>query len=326
MSATKHLFILNPKSFWHKWKWEQILYKIHSFFEIAGHKNCALHISQYPRDAIGFIRSFAWNLPEETTLRVYAVGGDGILFDCLNGIMGIEKAELAVIPYGHTNSFIRGFGKGTKTLFRNIERQLTAPVISLDVMRCGNIYALNSCTIGIHAEAIRKTEHIQEEISKDRMFSRWLYRRLYKHLYVAGIIAACWNKKLLFQQYAVDIDGEISNGTYRSLAIYNGSYYGENIHPVKNAMPNDGVLDIVFAHSRGILRTYSMTPFYLSGRSEWFPGEFTMKQGRKISVSSEDFLQVCMDGEMFYETQFTLELLPAAVQFVDASLHGYRGG
>jgi diacylglycerol kinase family enzyme len=90
-------------------------------------------------------------------------------------------------------------------------------------------------------------------------------------------------------------------------------------------MPNDGVLDILFARSRGILRTYCLMPFYLSGRSEWFPGEFTIKQGRKISASSEDFLQVSIDGEVFYETQFTLELLPAAVRFVDASLHGYRG-
>jgi diacylglycerol kinase family enzyme len=325
MNAVRYLFILNPKSFSSERDWEHILFEIHSFFDIAGHKNCALYVSRYPRDATGYIRSYARNLPKETTLRVYAVGGDGILFDCLNGIMGCEQAELAAIPYGCTNNFIQGFGKDAKTLFRDIERQLTAPVIHLDVMRYGNNYAMNYCTIGIQSEMIQKARRIREYMSTNRVLDRWLSRRLYNCSYFAGGIAACRNKKLLFQQYVVDIDGEIFSGAYQSLAVFNGPCYGGKMHPVNNAIPNDGMLDILFSRSRGILRTFGLYPFYLTGRSGRFPGEFTLKQGRKISVSSEDLLLICMDGEVCFDTQFTIELLPAAVRFVDAGRHGYKG-
>jgi hypothetical protein len=36
---TKHLFILNPKSFWHKWKQTQVLSRIHGFFNTANNTN-----------------------------------------------------------------------------------------------------------------------------------------------------------------------------------------------------------------------------------------------------------------------------------------------
>jgi len=112
---------------------------------------------------------------------------------------------------------------------------------------------------------------------------------------------------------------------YQSISIFNGSYCGGNMHPVNNAMPNDGVMDILFARSRGILRMSGFLPFYLTGRSGWFPGEFSLKQGRKIIVNSEDPLLIILDDVVFFDIQFTLELLPGAVRFVDASRHGYKG-
>jgi hypothetical protein len=56
-----------------------------------------------------------------------------------------------------------------------------------------------------------------------------------------------------------------------------------------------------------------------------FPKNFTFKQGQKISIRSKDILVVSIDDTTFYETGLDLELLPGAVQFVDAVGHGYRG-
>jgi len=126
-----HLFILNPISFWNMWKQTQVLNRIQSFFSTIDNNDYAIHISRFPRDAASFIPVFARALPKGTVLRVYAIGGDGILFDCLNGVMGIENAELASIPYGRTNDFIRGFGKNEDVFFKRLALQYNAPTIPL---------------------------------------------------------------------------------------------------------------------------------------------------------------------------------------------------
>ena len=312
----KHLFIINPRSFWNKAKQNNVVAGIHHFFKEIDSKDYEIHVSRFPRDAVGFIPLYARSLSNETVLRVYAVGGDGILFDCLNGIMGLANAELASIPYGHTNNFIRGFDN--KALFRGIFRQYNATTVPLDVMRCGNNYALNYCVIGIEAETVRLAKKIRERLDADSALYQWLCRRLYSLFFFMGGLAAGGKKDMLYQQYAVTIDEESFAGVYQGFSIFNGSYYGGNMRPVSSAVPNDGILDTLSIRSSGILQTSFLYPFYISGRYAMFPQHFVFKRGRKISIRSENMLVISMDGEVFFETELEVEVLPAAVRFVDA--------
>jgi len=321
----KHLFIINPRSFWKKTYQNQIVARIHDFFREIKNSDYDIHVSQFPRDAVGFIPLFAKDLPDTTTLRVYAVGGDGILFDCLNGIMGLKNVELAAIPYGYTNNFIRGFDKNEKNLFRLMSQQYDAPVIPMDVMRCGNNYALNYCVVGLEAETVLRAAKIRERMEKSNPFNQWLSRQLYTQFFYAGCLGACSNKNLRHQQYEIDIEGEKFIGAYQGISVINSPYYGGNMHPINNAMPNDGILDIITIRSQGVLRTCCLFPFYVSGHYKIFPRNFTLRQGKKIKIHSENILLISMDGIVFFEPELELELLPAAVQFVDAGRHGYKG-
>lgn len=324
----KHLFILNPKSFWHRWKMENVLAKIHGFFKETGSKDYAVHISRFPRDAAGFIVTFARTLPPETVLRVYAVGGDGILFDCLNGVMSLEQREnieLAVLPYGRTNNFIRGFGRDCKSLFRDIRRQCGSSAIPMDVISEGTIYAFNFCTIGTESLTIRHTLELHASMEESGPIGRWLVRSLYEKLYYAGSIPACLNIKTLRQHYEINVDGEDLSGSYRGINIANGSFYGGSKRPVPTAMPNDGVLDILFARSAGRLRTLRLIPFYIQGLYDRFPGDFMLRRARRISVRSKIPILMNFDDLVFYSNSCSIEVLPGAVNFVDAAGQGYRG-
>ncbi|MDR0624169.1 MAG: acylglycerol kinase family protein, partial [Treponema sp.] len=106
-----HLFILNPKSFRRAREMDSLISSIDSYFKSVNQDNYKLYISRFPRDAIGAIRMFMAGIPEDSRVRVYAAGGDGILFDCLNGVVGFENAELAIMPFGITNNFVRSFGE-----------------------------------------------------------------------------------------------------------------------------------------------------------------------------------------------------------------------
>ena len=322
----KHLFIINPNSFRHKWKQDMVIADIHKFFNSIKNNNYHIHFSRFPRDATGFIPFFAGDLPREITLRVYAVGGDGILFDCLNGIMDLENAELAAIPYGRTNNFIRGFGKNNKSLFRSIPLQYGAPAVPMDVIRCGNNYALDYCIAGMEADALRRTLKIRERMENGNTLTQWLSRRLYTFLYLAGAFATYLDGKLLHRQYDVEIDGKTTGGFLWTVSVFNGSYYGGSLHPVNNAMPNDGILDILLIRGRGGLKAFFLLPFYLSGRYKKFPRIFTYKQGGKINIRSDSHLIVSMDDQVFCENELAMELLPSAVNFVDAGRQGYKGG
>jgi diacylglycerol kinase family enzyme len=319
-----HLFILNPKSFWNMWKQTQVLNRIQSFFNTIENNDYAIHISRFPRDAVGFIPAFARTLPKGTALRVYAIGGDGILFDCLNGVMSIENAELASIPYGHTNDFIRGFGKNEDVFFKRLALQYNAPTILLDVIRCGTNYALSHCVIGIEAEIARSVERIRERMQKSNALSQWLARRLHTLLYYFNVFFVIADNKVMLQKYDLNIDGEKLSGVYFGLYIFNSPYINE-WHPVKNAMPNDGILDMIIPHRKGRRQVFRMLPLFFPGNNKMFSRYFIYKQLRKISVNSNRILRVNLDGIIFFENWLELELLPSALRFVDATRRGYKG-
>lgn len=323
------MFILNPRSFWHKWKMDSILARIHEYFFLEGDENYStdytIEISQFPRDAVGIIRAFAKSLPKGTPFRVYAVGGDGILFDCLNGVMGIKNADLAAIPFGRTNNFVQGFKRKNKSLFRRPGRLVKAPAFPMDVIRGGNNYALNYCTIGIESLAILNTLNIQEKMEAGGSMSQWLNRKLYKQLYYVGAAQAIYqDKRLLYQQYEVSLDGEDFSGAYRGIAIFNGAYYGGNKHPIPSAMPNDGFLDVLLVRSAGRLRTASLVPFYVQGWHDKF-SDFTFRRARRITISSRQPIIAALDDVVFFDTSLTIELLPSAVCFADPTMKGYLG-
>jgi diacylglycerol kinase family enzyme len=320
-----HLFILNPKSFWNMWKQTQVLNRIQSFFSTIENTDYVIHISRFPRDAAGFIPVFAKTLPKETVLRVYAIGGDGILFDCLNGIMGIENAELASIPYGHTNNFIRGFGKNEDVFFKRLALQYNAPTILLDVIRCGNNYAISHCIVGTEAEIARSVEKIREKMQKGNSMSQWLARKLHIMLYYFSVFSVIKDNKSMLQKYELDIDGEELSGVYLGLHIYNSPYINGNQHPVRTSMPNDGILDMIIPNGQGRRRGFRILPLFLSGSRKTLPRHFIYKQFRKISVNSDKILRVNLDGIVFFETGIDLELLPSALRFVDATRRGYKG-
>jgi len=320
-----HLFILNPKSFWNIWKQTQVLNRIQSFFSTIENTDYFIHISRFPRDATGFIPVFARKLPKETVLRVYAIGGDGILFDCLNGIMGLENAELASIPYGHTNEFIRGFGKNEDVFFKRLALQYNAPTIHLDVIRCSGNYALSHCVIGMEAEIIRSVGKIRERMQKGNSLSQWLARKLHSMLYYFSVFSVITDNDVMLQQYDLDIDGEKLSGVYLGIHIYNSPFINGNLHPVKNSLPNDGILDMIIPRGQGRRQIFRMLPLFLSGNKETLPRHFIYKQLRKISVNSNKILRVNLDGIVFFESGLDLELLPSALRFVDATRRGYKG-
>ena len=319
---------MNPRSFSNELQTEQIHSEIKGFFKAAGEENCELHVSVFPRSAFGFIRTLAKSLPDDTTLRVYAVGGEGTLFDCVNGVMGLKNVELAIVPYGRTDNFVRGFGADKISRFRGLGfRQFIAPVIPIDVIRCGANYALSSCVIGIEADAARFSMRVYRNLQKGEFLSRLIGIHFNTLFHFLGRVSARMDKKRLNQQYSISIDGKPYNGVYQNIVVLNGKYYGNGLVPLESTMPNDGLLDVFLEKSRGFSRVFKVFFYNITGRSHELPHMTIFKRGQIIHINSGEPLHISLDGEPFFDNQFTIEILPGALQFVntgfdEASIEG----
>ena len=51
-------------------------------------------------------------------VRFYAVGGDGTLYEVVNGVVGYDNVEFTVVPKGSGNDYIRLYG--TEDQFLNV--------------------------------------------------------------------------------------------------------------------------------------------------------------------------------------------------------------
>jgi YegS/Rv2252/BmrU family lipid kinase len=307
-----HLFVINPRSFRFAGGTDGIVAEIHAYFQSNSQEEHRIHISRYPRDAIGAIRKFAAALEDDAIVRVYAVGGNGILFDCLNGIVGIENAELATVPYGNTNDFVRSFGEDKLPLFRDIAKQVSAGTIKTDIIYCGSNYAMNFCTVGMESASIMNTMRFTRALD----WAIRLSRRIVPFIFILGGIVAAWDKKVREQRYSVAFDGERADGTYTTINIANGPCYGGNKSAVTSALPNDGVLDALLLKSVGALKVLKIIPSYLRGGYYKHPDSIQYRRARKVEISSETPILVNLDGEVFFDTGITVEVIPQAINIV----------
>jgi diacylglycerol kinase family enzyme len=321
----KHLFIINPLSFTRAEDRTAFISGVERCFEETVKEEYRIYISEFPRDAIGVVRQYITGAEPETKVRVYAVGGDGILFDCLNGIVGLPNAELAAVPYGHTNDFVRSFGEGLKGVFRNIALQAVAPVIPTDILHCGSNYALNHCVVGLEAVVVFRAISIQQKL---KSWPRFLKNnpRLYNGIYYLAGAEAMLDQKILGQEYAISIDGEDVSGIYTSLNIANGPCYGGDKSAVVTAVPDDGFFDVILFKSTKILNNLRQIVPYTKGRYYLFPKYMSLKRGKIISIRSKEPLIISPDGEVFIDTNITVELIPRAVQFVAPDNLRYKKG
>jgi diacylglycerol kinase family enzyme len=310
-----HVFIINPKSFQKKADMDSILTGIAAILREYDGLKYRIHVSRYPRDAIGAVNRYVRDMPVRRPVRIYAVGGDGILFDCLNAVMGLDNTELAIVPYGHENEFVRAFGEGVEEGFRDIKAQLVSESIPADVIYCDGNYALNYCVIGLESIAIMRRSNYVRRFSRLMNLSKTLYKCMNS---LSNYMSALNSKRS--QMYNVLAGDEQLDGSYTAIHIANGPCYGRHMTPTGNSAPDDGLLELVVGRTRSLLATVKFLKVLEFGKylKRRYSGSIMIfkKQIRELEVSSEKPLIINMDGEVFYETAINVRIVPGGLRIV----------
>jgi signal transduction histidine kinase/diacylglycerol kinase family enzyme/DNA-binding response OmpR family regulator len=303
-----HLFVINPKSFPDKREMNAFSENVMNILGDAA----TVIISRYPRYAISKVNSY---LSEKTKkgerVRVYAVGGDGILFDCLSGVLQYPESELASVPYGNANDFLRAFGKENVETFRDIKLLSQSPSISTDTFRCGANPALVNAAIGLEGSSILVTASMAKKLSKIPFL-----RKLIPTLYILGAVVVLFDKKLRSQYYHITLDGVDYSGEYIDINI--GNCFGNGGSNASNpyAVPNDGYLDAIFIKKMPLLKCLIAVNAFTSGNFEKFPEDFFHVRFKKMFAASDEPIRIAADGEAFYTSEVSIEIHPKSVNII----------
>lgn len=244
-----------------------------------------------------------------TVCRFYACGGDGTLNEVVCGAAEADNAEVACYPCGTGNDFIKLFSGAEH--FLDFDALIDAPAIPLDLIRVGDRYALNVCSVGVDAR-------VADWVGRNK-------RRLPlsgKLLYDFSVLVNFFGR--LHRRYTVELDGERLDGDYAIIVAASGRYYGGGYFAVPEAEPDDGLLDFVLIRKLSHLKLVRLIGKYQSGRHREFGDLEIYRRGRRIVLGSEREEAYNCDGEILYASGVTIELagkrlsvvLPAGAQLI----------
>jgi diacylglycerol kinase family enzyme len=274
----KHVFVFDPKSFYgQQWKMDGILDSIGQFFRTQEKPDWSIHISRYRRDAIVILQEETAKAKPGDTVRVYAIGGEEILFDCINAVAHFPNMQIAIVPYGSANNFLNIFGEHKLEEFRDIPALVKADALPTDIIRWGVNYALNSCYIGLNSALAARVHELKASMGK----GSYLFFSKISNFF--NYIATSFDKEIADQEYQITIDDQNFAGKYSLIHIANGPYHDGKLTGLSGASPNDGVLDITLIKSGGPLIPLSTMRRYAKGKR---PRSCLFLQGKKITIKS----------------------------------------
>lgn len=291
----KHLFIINPAAGKYD-KTGEFTQKIRG---ICGEKGLKYEIlvSRAAGDCTKIAQAAAATGEE---LRIYACGGDGTLNEVANGVAGCPNAAITHFPGGTGNDFIKIFSD--PSAFSDLERLIDCDTAEFDLIRCGDHYGINVCSMGLDAR-------IGTSVSK--------YKRL---PLVSGsgayILSTGVNLlKGIHKHYVVDIDGQVFDSRQTLICIANGRWYGGGFNPVPDAEPDDGYLHVLLIRDISLLTVPGVIGKFKKGLYRELPQYVRYFRCKRVKILCDEKSEINLDGELLMGKEAAFEVAPKAVRF-----------
>lgn len=301
----KHVFIVNPVS----GKADASLYLVPKLIEAAARAGVAytVELTRRPKHAIELARQYS---EEGEAVRLYACGGDGTLNEVLCGAYPYANAEVASVPCGSGNDFVRNFG--TPEDFLKLEENIVGTAIPIDLIAVNNGISAAICSVGIDSE-------VAYGIPKYRRLPLCGGQMAYNLSIVERLLRPIGKKM------RITVDDEVLEDNYLIAAICNGATYGGGYRAAPMSDLQDGVLDVIVVKKisrlriAGVLEKYKNGEHYRGGQVvPEFSDIMEYRRARRVSVAPVEGGDVIVniDGECAPASGLTAQILPMAARFV----------
>jgi len=246
----------------------------------------------------------AMRAAESGRRRFLSVGGDGTAAEIVNGLVaaGVSReCELAMLPLGTGNSFLRDFGiTDLESATDAIERDASRPI---DVLRLthseGALHFINTMGTGFVAHA--------GELTNAR----------FKFMGAAGYVAAVLVcvVRLRYEETVLRYAGETDGAQTVLTSFSNSQYTGGSMRMAPDAKVDDGLLDVVRAGALGRVALVSAFARIFSGTHTALDEVWT-RQVDHVEFVRPSRQAVLIDGDLFHLTPQSIDVLPGAIQLI----------
>jgi diacylglycerol kinase (ATP) len=296
-----HIFVINPKA-GRVDRTPEIAAKLHQY---DGKIDYEIYVTKSLGDAQHYVRDYLTTHDPKETYRFYACGGDGTLYDVVNGSVGFPNVEIACVASGSGNDFVKNFHNLEK--FRDLDKEIAGTAKKIDLLKVDDHYCINITNYGFDGEVT-----FAQLIYKRRPFMSGprAYRRAAVHC-------------LLFkmsQPLKVTLDDKVVfDGKGLLVALANGYCYGGGYYCAPDAKIDDGLIDVCLIKKVGKLKAAGLMKVYREGKHLTDPKVKNLviyEKCHQAVVESPKPVAYAIDGEVFRSTKITVTMLPGALSFV----------
>lgn len=234
---------------------------------------------------------------------VIAAGGDGTLFQTLNGLMQHPEASrppLGVLPVGTGNAFSRDLGLSPGDWRTALDRICLGNTHSMDIgqIDCneGRIYFLNIAGMGFVVDAGYSAKKL-----------KWLGQAAYT-------LGTLWQTlRSNSHTLRMEIDGTELEQVNLFAEISNSRYTGTSFLIAPEAAIDDGLLDLTLLKKLPRIRLLRLFPSVYSGKHVNYP-EISVIKGRHFRIIEPAAYPMLVDGEFIGSTPAEIRCLPGALR------------
>ena len=235
----------------------------------------------------------------------FACGGDGTLCEVANGIMALDNRDniyLGTVPSGTGNDFVRNFTNSEN--FMDIDAQLDASSMEIDLIGCNDMYAVNMINIGFDCEVVVK----KAELQKSKIFPA-------KLAYVAGLAITLARKPGVKCRISFD-GGEPEEYDLLLTTYANGEFCGGGFHSNPSSAVNNGKINALTVNNISRSRFITIVGRYKKGTHLSLTDILSERNAERVCFEFEGDTNISVDGEVVKVSSLTLNVVKNAVKFL----------
>ena len=307
ITAQHWAIIINPKSGKKKFR-QQRKY----LFEVLKHHNIQFdyRVTRFAGHASKIAKYFV----EKQYKNIMVLGGDGTMSEVINGIFSAHTdktsdIKIALIPRGTGNDWGRFWGL-TADYKKSIDVFLNGKTQTIDIGKVEyemegeneSHFFINSIGLGLDAAVVNLTHRLKEIFGS------------HSFMYSVSLLLAVFS----YRPHKVKIysaERNINEGMF-TMNIANGCYSGGGLKQTPNALPYDGLLDVMMAKKPRFFDIIGALVYLFRGKLLDHP-VIESFQTKELLVQCDKKAQMEADGIIVNgSSPFKISIIPNAIQMI----------
>ena len=265
-------------------------------------------------ERVGHARELAVEVLKKGYTRLAVMGGDGTFSEVIDGLMkskeNLSNLLVGLIPFGTGNDWGR-YWKLDRNIDKSISVLANGVPTAVDVGKINysvgekpvTRYFINAYGLGFDAKVLELTNNLQHTFKgASWTYTLALFLTLFKH-------------RSQVMEYEFD-GGKTFKGLSYTASMGNGCYTGGGIKQTPEAVPNDGLLDIMVVENLNLVKILKAVKLLFTGRLLEHDSVHLFKSKNVVARSAKPIISE-VDGILQeFTNEIKVELLPKQINFI----------